>query len=366
MSSIFYIYIILAILSAIELLSPDKLIKNLVWFSASLCVLFTIGLGYQVGLDWVMYKDTYEGKIDPNSFEIFYNVLIGFLSRYISFWTFAICVKLAYVLLLLKTLKTLCRLPTVAVTVFFALAYPFVNDPLRQLIASSVFFIGFLLAKGYPRIYSIILATGFHSSAIILMLGKLKFFKKQSIRFLLYSLAFSAFIAFSLKNATILTFISFISASSSEKLNFYASSSSVANIFSSIARVSILGFGVYLGAKQKVRFSSIQLAVYQLAFLMLVVEIASFGLPIFAQRIRLYLLPFALIMLMNGISYKSIEFKIYSILGILTYVGLSLYLFLNGQLSEYYQLKMNLLIQYNQGFPNNNWESNAYLFWITQ
>ena len=365
MSSIFYIYIILAILSVIELISSDKLIKTLVWFSASLCVLFTIGLGYQVGLDWVTYKDTYEGKIYTDSFEIFYNVLIAFLSRYISFWTFAIFVKVAYVFLLLKTIKTLCRLPTAAVTVFFALAYPFVNDPLRQLIASSVFFIGFLLAKGYPRFYLVLLATGFHSSAMILLLGKLKFFKKQSIKFLFYSLAFSAFIAFALKNTTILGIISLFSASSSEKLSYYSSWSSISNIFSSFARIIILGFSVYLGVKQKEKFNNLQVAVYQLAFLMFVIEVASLGMPLFAQRVRLYLLPFTLILLMNGLTQKSMQYRFLSIMGVISYAGMSLYLFLSSDFKEYYQLQMNLLIQYYQSFPAHNWEANAYLYWLT-
>ena len=98
---------------------------------------------------------------------------------------------------------------------------------------------------------------------------------------------------------------------------------------------------------------------------MLVIEVASLGMPLFAQRVRLYLLPFTLILLMNGLTQKSMQYRFLSIMGVISYAGMSLYLFLSSDFKEYYQLQMNLLIQYYQSFPAHNWEANAYLYWLT-
>ena len=364
MNAVFYIYIILVILSMLEIVSSDKFIRIFIWVCASCLFIFNIGFGYKIGMDWVQYKDVFEAKTGNDYFEVLYNKLTIFLASYISFWTFVILVKLYYILVLLIIIKKQCKYPTVCITVFFALSYPFINDPLRQLIASSIFLSLLLLYGKYPKMYGIIIATGFHSSALILILGKLRVFSNQSARAIIYSLILAVILGVALENSTLTNLISIISSSASEKLTLYSDSSKVANIFSSLARISILGIGIFLACKQKQVLKGKQLTIYQLAFLMFVIEVASFGLPLFAQRIRLYLLPFSLILLMNGLYQQRSQFRIISTLAILVYAGLSLYLFLGGELGVYYQPEMNLIVQYYQGFPTNNWESNAFQYWI--
>lgn len=365
MNGIIFIYFVLGILSLIELFNADILLRKLFWLISCFLFIFVIGLGYKVGVDWVTYQDEYLGKIEGSTFELFYRFFTELSSKYISFWAFATLIKTIYCCLILRLNFLVSKLPITSLTIFFGMSYPFVNDPLRQLIAANFFLLICLLGRSYPKIYQIIFISGFHISSLTLLLGKLKIFSKRSNKILFISLVLGLFLAILLRNAQFINSLSLFLGNASDKLIFYSSQFQFANIFSSIVRVTIFGLGLYLANKNGNDDSELNNLIYKLSFLMFLLEIASLGLPILGQRIRLYLLPFVLIILVNGIKNIFPLYRILILLVIEFYVGLSLFYFLNGKMGEYYSLEMNLMIQYIKGFPVNNWESNAYLFWIT-
>lgn len=97
---------------------------------------------------------------------------------------------------------------------------------------------------------------------------------------------------------------------------------------------------------------------------MLLIEALTLSIPLISQRLRIYLLPFVCIALTNGIYYLPKYVKSIAAIYVLTYSMLSLYLFTHGSFKDYYQLDMNIIMQFVKGFPPNNWESLAYEFWL--
>lgn len=370
MNTIMYVYIFLVFLSFFELLSTNKYIKFFLKIFASSAIIFVLGFGYKIGVDWVAYSDQYYDTSLDYSFEIFYIYLTKIFSPFISFWTFAILIKLIYISLLVFIINKYSKYPVVVMTIFFALSYAFVNEPLRQLFAASIFFLMIYFKEKYPNVFTILLSSLFHNSAILLLVGKIKLLPNNiSIKSLFFVILGSFSFSIILQNTSFINVISSILGSASEKLTFYATYANFANIFSSIFRIAILTLAVILGIKDIVlaKFNNQSLvwrnSLLQLAFLMLIIEIISIGLPILGQRTRLYLLPFSLILLINGIYQKRILYKVSLLFVILLYSGLSLYMFLHGSMGMYYSLDMNLIIQYMKGFPLTNWESDAYNFW---
>ena len=364
MNGIFFVYLVLMFFSLVEISNVNKNIKYFLWLLSSLLIIFVLGFGYKVGVDWVGYKDNYILTDDIDSFEVLYNYSVKIFSPYISFWFFAIVIKVANIVLLLMIFKRYSKLPILAATVFFALAYPFINDVLRQLLASIILFSTFYLYKKYPSIISIILSSGFHSSAILLVTGKIGLFKNKS-RVIIFVMITSSFLVAAMLGVFISAALPYLlNGSASEKIAFYSSESTIANIYSSTTRISMYCLALYFQRKVTSHNNYVEDYIYRSTFLILLIEIVSLGLPILAQRFRLYLLPFALIALTNGLN-KTINYKkILLTILFLTYAGVSLYKFLHGTFEMHYQLKMNVLIQFFMGFPPNNWESDAYNYWV--
>ncbi|WP_296404595.1 EpsG family protein [Psychrobacter sp.] len=334
------------------------------WLASSALVIFVLGLGYKVGLDWVSYQDNYYYNNDSEGFEPLYNLLSRlFASLNINFWFFAIFIKSVNVILLLSIFKRYTKLPILTVTIFLALTYPYINDVLRQIVASIILLSSFLLFKKMPSILSIILSTGFHTSSLMLLLGKFNVFKLSSKKFtiliILSSIGFGSLLM-GLLSSGLFTTLNIMAIS---KLQMYSEDSNIANIYSSIVRLSIYALALYFQTRVSNVKSGINDWIYRATLLMLIIELLTMSIPIISQRVRLYLLPFVCIALTNGIATLPKGTKLILIGYVLSYCILFLYLFTHGVFGAFYQIDMNILIQLLRGFPPNNWESAAYSFW---
>lgn len=363
MNGVFVIFLILVLFSLLESTNLSNNIKSFLWFIASGLVLFTLGLGYKVGLDWVAYQDNYYHN-NFESFEALYSALSVFsASLGINFWFFAIAIKLINTILLLKIFKKYTKLPILAVTIFFAMTYPYINDVLRQIVASIIILSSFLVMKKYPSMISIIVAIGFHTSSLLLLLGKVKIFKRSSKKFTLIlvlgSLATGSLLI-GLLNSGLFGSFNYVAIS---KLQMYAEESKLANLYSLLIRISIFALALYFQYKIKGIYSKVDDWVYRATLLILLIEILTISVPLISQRVRIYLLPFVCIALTNGIYNLPKGFKTTLIGYVLGYCTLFLYLFTSGVFGNFYQLDMNIIIQFIKGFPPNNWESAAFDFW---
>ncbi|WP_312751123.1 EpsG family protein [Psychrobacter sanguinis] len=363
MNSIFIVFIILLCLSLIELLNKNTNVKTFIWVLASTLILFLLGLGYKVGVDWVSYKDNYSNYY--SGFEPLYNILANFFANInVNFWVFAIFLKCIHILLLLKIFRKYTKLPILAAVIFFSLTYPYINDVLRQIVASIVILSSFLIYKKYPSLVSIIFASGFHASSLVLVVGKLKFFSVTSNRFIITLVIGCLIAGLSLKGILTSSILGSLSYTSINKLQFYSEGSNLSNLYSSIVRFSIFSLALYFQAKVSRSESSINDWIYKATLLMLLIEALTLSIPLISQRIRMYLLPFVCIALTNGIYNSRKHFKLIVTTYTLTYCMLFIYLFTHGSFKDYYQLDMNIIMQFIKGFPPNNWESLAYDFWL--
>lgn len=363
MNSIFIVFIILMCLSIIELLNKNTNVKTFIWVLASSLILFLLGLGYKVGVDWVSYKDNYGTYY--SGFEPLYNVLANFFANMnVNFWVFAIFLKSIHIMLLLRIFRNYTKLPILAAVIFFSLTYPYINDVLRQIVASIVILSSFLIYKRYPSLISIIFASGFHASSLMLIIGKLKFFNSTSNRFIILLVIGCLLAGLSLKGILTSSILGSLSYTSINKLQFYSEGSNLSNLYSSIVRFSILSLALYFQAKIPRSKSSVNDWIYRATLLMLLIEALTLSIPLISQRLRIYLLPFVCIALTNGIYYLPKYVKSIAAIYVLTYSMLSLYLFTHGSFKDYYQLDMNIIMQFIKGFPPNNWESLAYDFWL--
>lgn len=365
MNGIFIIFLILIFLSLLESTNLNASVKKLIWLATSVLVIFVLGLGYKVGVDWVSYKDNYYYNNDSEGFEPLYNLLSAtFASLNINFWFFVIFIKSINIILLLTIFKRYTKLPVLTTTIFFALTYPYINDVLRQIVASIILFSSFLLYKKAPSILSIILSSGFHTSSLMLLLGKLNIFKLRSKKFtiiiILGSLGFGSLLMGLLTSGLFAT----LNIMAISKLQMYSEDSNIANIYSSVVRLSIFALALYFQTRVSNVKSGINDWIYRATLLMLIIELLTISMPIISQRVRLYLLPFVCIALTNGIATLPKSSKLSLIGYVLSYCVLSLYLFTHGVFENFYQLEMNILVQFIEGFPPNNWESAAFDFWI--
>ena len=363
MNSIFIVFTILLCLSVVELLNKNNNIKSFIWVFTSTLILFLLGFGYKVGVDWVSYKDNYGSYYI--GFEPLYNIFSSFIANMnINFWVFAILLKCIHTILLLKIFREYTKLPILAATIFFSLTYPYINDVLRQIVASIVILSSFLIYKRYPSLISIIFASGFHASSLTLAIGKLKFFNSTSNRFIVLLVIGCLIAGLSLKGILTSSILSSLSYTSINKLQFYSEGSSLSNLYSSFVRFSILSLALYFQAKFNRSHSSINDWIYRATLLMLLIEALTLSIPLISQRVRLYLLPFVCIALTNGISSLPRNLKVGVTTYVLSYCMLFIYLFTHGPFKEYYQLDMNIIIQFFKEFPPNDWESAAYSFWL--
>lgn len=353
----------LILFSIFESTNLNNNIKNFLWFISSVLLLFILGLGYKVGVDWVNYQDNYYYN-DFEGFEPLYNMLSAFsASLGINFWFFVILIKSINTILLLKIFKRYTKLPILAATIFFALTYPYINDVLRQIVASIILLSSFLIIKRYPTIFSVIFATGFHTSSSILILGKLKFFKRSSRRFTLILVLGSSIIGFFLAELLTSGIFNSFSYLAFSKLQMYTEQSKVANLYSTSVRVSIFVLALYFQFKVKRIHSKVDDWVYRATLLMLLIELLTINIPLISQRVRIFLLPFVCIALVNGVYQLPKGLKAILVGYLLSYCTIFLYLFVSGVFGNFYQFDMNIVVQFIKGFPPNNWESEAFKFW---
>lgn len=364
MNGIFIIFLILIFFSLLESTNLNVTVKRLMWLCSSVLVFFILGLGYKVGVDWVSYKDNYYYNNNLEGFEPLYTLLSAtFSALNINFWFFVMTIKCFNTILLLSIFNRHAKLPILTVTIFFALTYPYINDVLRQIVATIILYSSFLFTKKMPGIFPIVLSSGFHTSSLVLLISKLNFFQLKSKRFTITLLLISLVLGFSLAGLLTSGILSSFSFMAIGKLQMYSEDSNIANIYSSVVRLSLYALALSFQMRVTNSQSRVNDWIYRATLLMLVIEILTISVPIISQRVRLYLLPFVCIALTNGLSTLPKRSRLALMGYVLSYCVLFLYLFTHGVFGEFYRLDMNIIVQFLQGFPPNNWESEAYNFW---
>lgn len=359
----------LILLSFIEVITKNEIIKKNTYLISSITVLFFIGFGYRLGVDWVEYENVfYNRSIKIENYEIGYLYLNEFLSYMkVPYWVFSITIKLIYLTSLIFMLYKYTKLPTLALTFTVYMLFPFFNDPLRQLISATIMIATFLLFNRSNGIISIILGSLFHTSYPITTCAFLVKIKKTTI---IYS-----YIIFSLITIILLSSLNAIPNIEApilnilfDKLKFYLQYAQYSNPYSLILRIAFLIFICFSITVSKNNISIIGIKnektfwIYSITYLLL--ELSLFMLPIVTQRIRIYFIPFVFILFCNYIfSIKKTILKIAIFIVTITYLLGSLYLFISKPIGSFYNLNNNLLIHIFIDKENLNTIEKVNLYW---
>lgn len=359
----------LILLSFIEVITKNEIIKKNTYLISSITVLFFIGFGYRLGVDWVEYENVfYNRSIKIENYEIGYLYLNEFLSYIkVPYWVFSITIKIIYLTSLIFMLYKYTRLPTLALTFTVYMLFPFFNDPLRQLISATIMIATFLLFNRSNGIISIILGSLFHTSYPITACAFLVKIKRTTI---IYS-----YIIFSLITIVLLSSLNAIPNIEVpilnilfDKLKFYLQYAQYSNPYSLILRIAFLIFICFSITVSKNNISMIGLKnektfwIYSITYLLL--ELSLFMLPIVTQRIRIYFIPFVFILFCNYIfAIKKTILKIAILIVTITYLLGSLYLFISKPIGSFYNLNNNLLIHIFIDKENLNTIEKVNLYW---
>ncbi|MDE9563763.1 EpsG family protein [Xenorhabdus bovienii] len=367
--SIFYYYLPLSLLSILEIITKNKKNKFFCFFSSTILTIFFIGLSYKLGVDWVEYIRIYEGSSTQiDHFEKGYILLNNFLNFLgINFWFYHITLKIIFLLLLISFIRKYSQLPVITLSIFIGLSFPFINDPLRQLIATCILLTTFLFFNRPPKLIGILMGFLFHSSFIVICVSWIsKIKKKQLITLFILLYAFYFLIITNMNGIINTPFLplNFIF----EKINFYIKYSSSPNLISTFLRIIFLLF-ICLSIKIKVINSSYlgndvfkYFWVFSLTCLFL--ELTSILTPIFSQRMRLYLLIFPIVLFSNYLYSRPTIFKIIVQMIMISYCSISLYLFTEKKIGGFYSLDKNIIVEYLNDYPNKNISRKVDEFWI--
>lgn len=143
-------------------------------FLASLIILTVIGFRYEIGVDWLLYRDLFNGKTITLALEPGYQFISLLVSLTgISFWLFVTGITFFSLVVMSVFFKRLSVYPVFCLAMYFALTPIFNVDMIRQVLAVSFFYIGFMYLiknkKTHYYVYVLIAAT-FHISAALLLI----------------------------------------------------------------------------------------------------------------------------------------------------------------------------------------------------
>lgn len=359
----------LILLSFMEVITKNEIIKKNTYLISSITVLFFIGFGYKLGVDWVEYENVfYNRSAKIENFEIGYLYLNEFLS-YINFpyWVFNIAIKIIYLTSLIFMLYKYTKLPTLALTFTVYMLFPFFNDPLRQLISATIMIVTFLLFNRSNGIIGIILGSLFHTSYPITACSFLVKIKKSTIIYI--------YVMFALITVTLLSSLNAIPNIEVpilnilfDKLKFYLQYAQYSNPYSLILRIAFLMFVCFSVTTSKNNINIIGYKnekifwIYSTTYLLL--EISSFMLPIITQRTRIYFIPFVFILFCNYIfSIKNVIFRVAIFIITNSYLLLALYLFISKPIGNFYNLNNNLIIHIFINNEDLNTAEKVNLYW---
>lgn len=369
--SVFFYFIPMILLSALEVLTYNRSQILYLHFIASILTLFFIGLSYHLGVDWLEYYRFYNGvSSSAENYELGYSSLnhLLFISG-VNFWLFNYAVKLCFLTFLIFFFKKYCKFPTLALTFFIGIVFPFINDPLRQLIAAIFLLAPFVLFSRVPGVLSLIFGSLFHSSFVICFGLIFRKLKRRTLIFVMLSLG--CFILFSTVTVSVLNVINIYPIDLIMiKLKYYMKNTEPASYVSTAIRVIFL---LFICFSYKVNRANSEMMgcekeniFWLLSFLYLTLEVSLINLPIIPQRVRLYLLPFAIVLFVNFLSrVPSVINRLCLLVIVACYCCLTLYSFVNKPVGEYYSLDNNIIIHSFLGTPVIS-KSKVDDFWIYQ
>ncbi|MBG3130100.1 MULTISPECIES: EpsG family protein [Proteus] len=362
--NILYLSLILLVISTLEFFNK----KNIFYFFiATILIYFHIGLSYKLGVDWIEYYSLYENISNYENYEIGFSWLSKFFSYInINFWVFVFAIKFIFLTSLFALIKKYCLYPTTAITFILIFLFPFINDPLRQLIATSILFLGILMNKSKISYKNIIFGFLFHSSYILILFIKLQFIKRKQLVKISILFVFLSLLLIHNFHYLLLLGDNFII----KKIYFYLTYAVQPNIYSLFIRIIFLYFVCFNKhvdlINKKILTNSVYINFWMLSFLLLLVELLAFQFPLLSQRLRIYLSPFPFILFLNYIYFlKDIIFKSTLLLIVFLYLYATLFSFMSGPMGSFYSLENNIVIQFLLDFPPNDIEENIRNFWLT-
>jgi len=159
--------------------------------TASIIIITIIGFRYEVGVDWLLYRDFFNGSTITLTLEPGYQLISILLSLTgISYWVFVFGITLLSVVVLNKFFKELSYYPVFALGCYFALSPVFNIEAIRQILAVTFFYIGLVyFINNKRKIYYIyaLIATICHISAILMFILPFMI-KSKNIKFYKYLL----------------------------------------------------------------------------------------------------------------------------------------------------------------------------------
>lgn len=368
MINVFFLFLPLLFLSLLEGMTSNSFIRRLIYFSAAVLFLFFIGFSYKIGVDWVEYTRVYQGVSQRlDSYEFGYVLLNKLLNHAgIGFWFFSITVKVIYTLSVALFFYLFSKRPSLSLTIFVGVMFAFFNDPLRQLISSSILLLSFVIIRRNIRIVGLFLGSLFHSSFIILFLTWISKIDKRKIIILLSVFSFAMIIFLSGTIRLPIVGTSFI-ADVVVKINFYMRTAESANFISALARIFFL---MYVCFSKKVRDANyhtlgeyLEKIFWTFSILYLAIEVAFFAMPILPQRMRIYFIPFAIVLFSNRVYFLKYKFNSFVLTAIIAgYLSFSLYLFISKPIGEFYYIDNNLFISLFD-HHKDNMENKVDAYW---
>ncbi|AUX93985.1 EpsG family protein [Mixta gaviniae] len=179
---IYYIYAgILLFFANLDVLADRK--KKILIVIVSCIIALFVGLRYELGVDWLFYRDFYNGGAITLTIEPGYQLISKFFSSLgLYFWHFTLVITLFILTSLIFILKKYSPYPVFVLCVYFLVSFGFNVEALRQIVAVTFFYLALnFYLKEKNRLYYLTCLIGalFHISALLLLI--FPFFIKRKI-----------------------------------------------------------------------------------------------------------------------------------------------------------------------------------------
>ncbi|UQY42858.1 EpsG family protein [Mixta hanseatica] len=179
---IYYIYAgMLLFFANLDVLADRK--KNILIVIVSIIIFLFIGLRYELGVDWLFYRDFYNGGAITLTIEPGYQITSFFFKLInLNFWLFSLLITVFTLITLSYTIRKCSPYPAFVISVYSIISFGFNVEALRQIVAVSLFYLALnFYLREKQRLYYIFCLIGslFHVSALLLLLFPLITKKKM-------------------------------------------------------------------------------------------------------------------------------------------------------------------------------------------
>lgn len=298
---------ILFILFAFSFLEIQKKRVDYLFYFIIICLILLDSVKLASGTDYYFYFNDYKKYIENINYESRYEPIYSQLSKNSAIWRvpyhlFLFGFYSIYYFLIGYTIKRYSPYPILSVFLFFCITIGLMGSN-RQLMAMAIiFFTTFVFSEiknNYKYIFfvfAIILASGFHYSAILCL--PIVFFNRKItervwfsifiIVLLLLLLNFNSYIVFNIDE--------FIPIEYSDLINKYRSTKNVitpisTNIFFGVIRRGILIF-IFILCRDKLETFSFYRILYNISWFSLIFYICFYTMPFIGSRAGIYFLVF--------------------------------------------------------------------------